>query len=119
VSGSDREKPFEVAVTADDTMQYDHIGGFDLLGGLGDIDEAAGNSFCHTALGQDACRFGLVVGRDLEVRHVSRSSPQQLDVEVTDAAPDLQNRRALKTLGCGEIHNALRRGGKPAAAVPP
>jgi hypothetical protein len=93
VVGGGGEEPLVVGVAADDPVQDDDVGWWHGVGCGGDVDLATGDPVAHPGGSREVVRGGVVGVDELEVRGVSGSATEQLELDVADAASDLQDRR--------------------------
>src|SRR5580765_1069635 len=106
-----------VRVTADDSVQHDDVGCLYAVGLHRDVVEAALRAVLERQLAQQPLRFFLISRGELEVRGVSRAAFQKLDLNLTDAAADLEHGRALDPALLEELDHPTRRSIKSSLSI--
>ena len=85
------DEPVVVRVAADDPMHDDRVRLVREGGGLHDVAETAVDALLEPALARQRGRLLLVLRRELEVRRPGRAGLEELDLDRTDAAADLDD----------------------------
>src|SRR5512132_2111812 len=116
--GSCREQPAIVAIAADDAVQDDDVCRLDGRWILGDVVEPAVNTLGDSGLEGERAGVVLVCGGELEVGGVGGARSEQLDLDLTDPAADLHDRRAIDAAIAEEIHHPAGGLVEPTFAVP-
>ena len=106
--GRRAEQTLVVGIAAHDSMEDDHIGGLDVGRVGGDVVEAPLRTLLEAVLLKEPCPLLLVPGGELEVDGARRASLQELDLQLADAAADLEDARSLDPVLLEERHHALR-----------
>ena len=106
-----------VRVTADDSVQHDDVGCLYAVGLHRDVVEATLRTVLERQLAQQSRRFFLIRRGKLEVRGASRATFQELDLDLTDAAADLEHGRALDPVLLEELDHTSRRSIKSSLSV--
>ena len=92
VVGGRRQQPLVVRVAADDSVEDDHVGRLDVVALDGDVAEEPHGLALESRLAKERLRFVVVGRRELEVHGGGRAAPQQLDLDLTHTAADLEHR---------------------------
>jgi hypothetical protein len=116
--GGGREKSAIVAVTADDAVQDDDVCRLDGRWFLGDVVEPAVNTLGNPCLEGEGAGVVLPCGGELEADDVGCARSEQLDLNLTDPATDLHDRRAIDAAIAEEIHHPAGGLVEPTLAVP-
>src|SRR5947209_3902034 len=87
-----------VGVAADDAVEDHDVGGRNLFCLLSEICDVALDPVVHSMLLDECVGGGLVVVDDLDVGGVARSGFEQLDLQVADAAADLEHRAPVDSV---------------------
>jgi len=98
-------------------MQYYDISGDNRVRFLCDVEKSARHPVGHPSFVEYAGGFCLVVLRNLQVGHMRGAPAKQLDLEVADAAADLQDRSARNPARLNVVGYCPRRGGESAALI--
>src|SRR5215472_12234008 len=117
VAGRDTQQGRIVGVAAHDAMQYDDISGDNRIRFLSDVEEPARHPVSHPGFVEYAGGLRLVVLRNLEVGHMRGAPAKQLDLEVADAAADLQDRGARNPARLNVVDYCPRRGSESSAPI--
>jgi hypothetical protein len=110
------EQALVVRVAADDPVQDDDVRGLDGVCVGGDVVQPPLHPLRDPRLLREGACLALVLGRELEVDRAGGAGLQQLDLDLTDAAADLEHRGALDAAGRDEVGDPLR--GPVEAALP-
>lgn len=113
------QQPLVVRIAAHDSVQHYDVGRLDLVRFAGDVEEPAYHSVTETGSREQAARLALVAARDLQVRGQLGAAPEQLEVHLSDAATDLQDRRSLEAVGTQEVDDPPARPIKATPAATP
>ena len=106
--GDCAEQSRVVRVAAHDTVQHDDVGRLHLMRGGGDVENAPLHPVGQTRLDEQPARLGLVPRGQLEVDGPRRATLEQLQLDVADAAPDLEHRCACHAALGHQLHDAPR-----------
>ena len=98
-----------VGVAAHDTVQHHDISLFDAAWVVRDVVESPLRLPLDASLTYEPRRFLLVTGCELQVERARGPALQRFELEIADAAPDLENRRALEPTVLEKRKHALRR----------
>jgi hypothetical protein len=98
-------------------VQHDDVGFLYAVGLHRDVVEAALRTVLERQLAQQSRRFFLIRRGKLEVRGASSATFQELDLDLTDAAADLEHRRALDPAPFEELDHPSRRSIKSSLSV--
>ena len=91
VLGRRRQQPLVIGVAAHHPVQHDHVGGLDAVPVDGDVVQPAGHPALEPGLPDQAGGLGLVRRGQLQVHRPGRARPQQLQLDLPDAAADLED----------------------------
>jgi hypothetical protein len=101
-------------------VQDHDVGWLDLVAVPGDVDpEPAGHPVRQSLLVQEPACLGLVRAGQLQVGGVRGAAAQHLDLELTQAATDLEDRGPLQALALEEGEHAALGAAEPLATVVP
>src|SRR5580765_3179557 len=106
-----------VRVTADDSVQHDDVSCLYAVGLHRDVVEAPLRAVLERQLAQQSVRFFLIRRGELEVRGVRRTTLQELDLDLSHAAADLEHSRALDPVLFEELDHPSRRSIKSSLSV--
>ena len=98
-------------------MRRDRIRRLDFSRRHRDVHQPALHAPREAGLGQQPLRLALVRSGELEVHPAPGASPQQLDLDLADAAAHLEHGRALDPPRLEVRHDPLRRFVEPALAI--
>ena len=89
------EEPFVVGVTANDSVEHNHVGRSDPFGIHGDVVDAPLCSFVGSCFLKKLRSLVLVRSRELEVERAGSAQLQEFDMDIADSATDLEDGRLL------------------------
>jgi hypothetical protein len=89
------QEPLVVRVAADHPVEHDHVERLDTLRIDGDVLQAPLRALLEPCLSQEPLRLPLVGWGELEVHCPDGAALQQLDLDLADAAADLEYGRTL------------------------
>src|SRR6266487_2816411 len=106
-----------VRVTADDSVQHDDVGCLDGFGLDGDVVEASLCTVLERHFAQEPLRLLLVRRRELQVHGARGATLQQLDLDLTDAAADLEHGCTLDATQLEKLDHPPRCSIKPSFSI--
>src|SRR5262245_8077816 len=116
VRGRGRQQPLVVGVAADDAVEHDHVGRVEAIAVDRDVVEPPLRSVLESGLAEELSGFLVVGRRELEVDGSGRAALEQLDLDLPDAAADLEHARTLDPALLEELDHAP--GGLAEAMLP-
>src|SRR4051812_40105201 len=108
-AGDRAEQALVVGVAAHDPVQHDDVRGLDALRLDRDVLQATVGAAFEPMLAQQPPGLLVVAGRQLDVDGACGAAPEQLDLDLADAASDLQNRDSLEPAPLEERDHSPRR----------
>jgi hypothetical protein len=90
--GGNRQQPVVVRVAADDAVEQDDVRGAGDVGLAHDIRDAAIDTLAQPVLLEQLPGLAIVCRRELEVRRAIGAALEQLDLERSRTASDLEDR---------------------------
>jgi len=84
-------------------VKDDHIGRLNVVWSGRNVEEPTRHPVTHVASFEEAGRLLFVAGRDLQVRRRPGAPPEQLEVQLTNTATDLQDRGVLDPVDVEEV----------------
>src|SRR5690349_4592126 len=107
--GDRAEQTFVVRVAADDTVQDDDVRRLDRPGLDGDVLQAPLRTPFEAALTQQLRSHDVVTRRELEVHRSRGAALEQLDLDLSDSAADLEHGRTFEAARLEERDHSPRR----------
>jgi two-component system, response regulator PdtaR len=117
VMGCGADEQLRIGVAADDAVHDDHVGGIDRCFLLGEVAVAPFDQRLGAGLGREGLGLLVVTVRQLDDHRSLRSAAEELEIEVADAASDLEHARTVNAALGELVHKPPRGRVEPALPV--
>jgi hypothetical protein len=98
-------------------MQDDDVCRFYLVGRGSNVDDASVDQIAEPGVVQEPACFVFVRRGQFEIRSPGRAALEQLELDLSDSATDLEDGRACDVVLSDQLDHALRGGVQPASAI--
>src|SRR6266550_1021675 len=106
-----------IRIAADDPVQHDDVGWLDAVGLCRDVVEAPLCTVLECRLAQEPLRLLVIRRRELQVQAAGGTALQQLDLDLTDAAADLEDGCTLDPTQLEKLDHPPRRSIKSSLSI--